>query len=95
MQRRETRMTPAMKYTPDEICRRGEEIYQQHIRPNVESQHKGKLLLVDIESGDYEIDEDDAEATERLLSRKPNAVLYGLRVGYPSAYRIGAVLRES
>jgi hypothetical protein len=88
-------MTPAMKHTADEICRRGEEIYERHIRPNVESQHKGEFLVIDIESGDYMIDADDAEATERLLSRKPNAVVYGLRIGYPAAYRIGSVLRES
>ena len=45
--------------------------------------------MIDINSGDYEIDEDDLTATNRVLEKRPQAVLYGLRIGYPSAYRLG------
>jgi hypothetical protein len=43
---------------------------------------------VDVESGDYEVGDDDLQATKRLLGRRPNAVLYGLRVGRNAAYRL-------
>ncbi|HLX62089.1 MAG TPA: hypothetical protein VKX17_12480 [Planctomycetota bacterium] len=46
-------------YTQEEIERIGEEIYRRDIRPKVMPRHKGKFLFLDIESGDYEMDEDD------------------------------------
>lgn len=48
-----------------------------------------KFLVIDIKTGAYEIDADDLVATKRLLASCPNAVIYGLRIGFPTAYRIG------
>jgi len=76
-------------HSPEEVESLGEAIYQQRIRDKVESQHKGKFLVVDVETGEYEIDEDDLKATQRALAKRPDAVLYGLRIGYPAAYRLG------
>jgi hypothetical protein len=45
---------------------------------------------MDIESGDYEVHEDDSTASRRLLSRHPDGVLYGVRIGHRAAYRLGA-----
>ena len=75
-------------YTPEAIGIRGEEIYQQ-LREKVEAKHKGKFLVLDIETGDYEIADEDVVATERLLGRHPNAMTYGVRIGFPAAYGIG------
>jgi hypothetical protein len=80
---------PDAKYSREEVATRGEAIYEQDIRPNVESESKGKYLVLDIETGEYEIDQDDLTATKRVMARCPNAVLYGLRIGYPAAYRLG------
>jgi hypothetical protein len=77
------------RLTADEIVRRGEEIYEREIRAKVEATNKGKFLVLDIETGTYEIDQDDLTASKRLLARRPNAETYGLRIGYPTAYRIG------
>lgn len=35
----------------------------------VESEHKGKFLVLDLETGDYEIDAEDLEAAMRLLAK--------------------------
>ena len=83
---------PYANYPPHEVARRGEAIYEQHLRANVEAQHRGKFLVLDIETGAYEIDDDDLVATKRALATRPDAVLYGLRIGYPTAYRLGARL---
>jgi len=50
---------PQTQYTNEEIGRIGTEIYRRQIRPQVMPQYKGKFLILDIVSGDYEIDEDD------------------------------------
>ena len=80
---------PYAKYTPEEVATRGEVLYEQHIRAQVEAENQGKFLVVDIETGAYEIDEDDLTATKRVLAKRPEAVLYGLRIGSPTAYRLG------
>lgn len=73
------------QYTNEEIGRIGTEIYRREIRPKVMPQHKGKFLILDILSGDYEVDEDDSTAEEVLRARRPDGVFYGMRVGYTSA----------
>jgi hypothetical protein len=76
-------------YTDGEIARRGEELYDREIRPKVEAKNKGKILVIDVETGDYEIDDDLLRAAHRLRAKKPNAVLYSLRIGYPALAKMG------
>ena len=58
-------------------------------RPELDEQEHGKFLVVDIETGDYELDADELQALKRAKAKKPEAVLYMLRLGYPTAYRLG------
>jgi len=80
---------PYEKYSPKEVEFRGEEIYDRQIRQHVEAGNKGKFVVIDIETGEYEVDDDDLQATKRALAKRPDAVLYGVRVGYPTAYTLG------
>ena len=80
---------PDAKYTSEEVASKGDTIYRQQLQEIVEPEHSGSFLVIDIETGAYEIDVDDLMATKRLLARYPNSVFYGLRIGSPSAYRIG------
>jgi hypothetical protein len=80
---------PYSKYRPQDVESRGEEIYERQIRQRVEAGNHGKFVVIDIETGEYELDDDDLEATKRALAKRADAVLYGLRVGYPTAYSMG------
>lgn len=80
---------PYAHYTAEEVAARGEALYEQRIRAQVEAAHTGEFVVVDIETGDYEIDADDLAATKRALAKRPEAVLYGLRIGSLTAYRLG------
>jgi hypothetical protein len=81
---------PESKYSAKELVEGGEAIYQQEIRSEVEREHHGEFLVLDILTGEYEIDPEDATATKRLLARCPDAVIYGLRIGHRAAYRLGS-----
>ena len=84
------------RYSNEEIGRLGEDIYHKGIRHKVMPQHKGKFLVLDIETGDYEVDDDDLQAEKRLRARRPDGVLYGMRIGYTSAYTLsGRMMEES
>ena len=73
-----------------EIARRGWEIYVAEIRPKVIDEHLGQFLVVDVESGDYEVDENAAAATRRMVARHPDGHRYLIHVGYRTTYSIGA-----
>src|SRR5438552_12138503 len=92
--RKEATMMPRTRYTNEEIGRLGNEIYRRSIRDKVMPQHKGKFLILDIESGDYEVDEDDLSAEDRLRARRPDGVFFGLRIGYTSAYTLAGTMEE-
>jgi len=78
--------------TPEEVTRRGDALYQETIRAQVEDQHPGEFILIDIDSGAYEVDADDMAAEARLYARRPDGVMYLLRIGSPAAYTIGTSL---
>jgi hypothetical protein len=84
------------RYSSDEIARRGQALYDQDIRVQVEAAHRGKFLVLDIETGEYELDESELAALQRAKAKNPGAALYILRIGYSAAYRLGGLkLRQS
>jgi hypothetical protein len=89
----EPEQMPSVAYTSAEIVRRGEEIYHRDVESRIANDWVGCFLVLDIESGDFEVDKQDLAASLRLLAKRPNAVLYGLRIGFNSAYRLGGVTR--
>ena len=80
---------PYSGHTTEGIAQQGREIYERELRHEVEPEHSGRFLVLDVQSGDYEIADEDLDASERLLERRPEAMLYGLRIGERAAYRIG------
>ena len=77
------------KYSKTEFAQRGNMIYENNIRLQVEANHSGKFVAIDIETGAWEFDADDYEATQKLLQRVPEAQMWLMRVGHRTAYRIG------
>ena len=77
---------PSLANELGDVAARGEAIYRELEQTKAESMDKGSFVVIDVESGDYEIDADDASATRRLLDRRPGAVTYGVRVGHRAAY---------
>jgi hypothetical protein len=73
----------------EEVANRGEAIYQERIKPLVDPLHYGKFLVIDVETGDYEIGERIRVASKKLRERRPEAITYGVRVGFLTAHRMG------
>ncbi|HZP83347.1 MAG TPA: hypothetical protein VFB21_17015 [Chthonomonadaceae bacterium] len=85
-----------VRYSPTEIAARGKEWYEKGIRQKVETtENLGKILVIDIETGEYEMDEDHVAATRRAQAKRPGHLLYGIRIGYPAVYKVGGRLRAS
>ena len=67
----------------EETSRLGTEIYERDIRPQVEADHLGEVVAIDVESGSWAIDDEVLEAIDRLRGQRPLAInVFCERVGY-------------
>lgn len=84
------------RYTNQEISQRGRGWYERSIHSQIDEEHnKNKALIINIESDDYEIDDDGLTAAHRALAKQPNAILHWMRIGYPTYAKARAVLLHS
>ena len=67
--------------------------YETELLPKLLPTEKGKILVLDIKSGDYALGADMVEADARLLARRPDAYLHTFRVGYPTVGKLGGPRR--
>lgn len=82
-------MTIRPRYSREEFARRGDEIYERDVASRLAPDDEGKFVLIDIETGAYEVDRDEVVASDRLLSRLPDAQVWFRQVGSRYAHRFG------
>jgi hypothetical protein len=75
------------KYSAEEFQRRGTELYEKTIRPRVEEGNKGKVVAIDIDTGEFEMDANPSAACQRLTARLPEAQIWCVRIGYRAMHR--------
>jgi N12 class adenine-specific DNA methylase len=54
----------------------------------------GKIISIDIETGDYELADDFLAGAMRLQAKHPDAAIYGIRIGYNAVVAFGGTLRR-
>jgi hypothetical protein len=82
--------------TSETIAQQGELLYRQEICPQVETaENIGKLITIDLNTGDYEIDQDLIQASHRLRANHPDAIIWTERIGYDAVYAIGGTLTRT
>ena len=79
----------ADKYTVEEISDLALHIYEEQIKRLVEPEHNGNFIVIDVVSGDYEIDEEHTAASSRMRERLPRSVRYAGRIGEDATCHIG------
>lgn len=78
------------RYPKEEFARRGRAIYEERIRPQVEPGEDGRIVAIDIETGEFAIADDVLQACERLIVGNPDVQIWTARVGHRAVHRIGA-----
>ena len=68
---------------------KGMAIYREKIRPLVYPAQKGRMLVIDPESGDYEIDDSAIVAADRLRERRPDVLFFTTKIGYKASISFG------
>ena len=79
-----------------EHAHRGADLYERVIRQQVEAEHQGEIVAIDIDTGDFEVAPKTLDAARSLRARKPVAQIWFVRIGHPTVHRFGAArVRES
>ena len=77
-----------------EAVRLGREIYKQTILPQVEADHFGEYVAIDVETGDWTMADSTLVAVDRLREKRPDAVdVVCERVGYKAPISFGGARR--
>jgi hypothetical protein len=89
--------TPPTKrrYSKQEFADRSDAIYETDIRPCLTSVDDGKFVAIDIETGEFDIDENELVACDKLRARTPEAQIWMVRVGSRSVHRFGGRERQA
>jgi hypothetical protein len=87
--------SPPEKLRQKEIARRGQDIYHRSIRSQVETRENlGKIIAIDIKTGNYEIDDNFLTSTDRLHRQFPAATIWVERIGFNAVYAVGGTLTK-
>ena len=85
---------PQRPLSPEEYEVFAEKVYRTKVRPTLYEEPVGWFLSVDLNTEDYELDENHSKASRRLRERRPDADIFTTRVGFPSAYQFTSIFRE-
>lgn len=86
-------MNAQSQWEPAEVMARGRALYDAEIRAQVDSpENRGRMLSIDILTGDWEMDDSYIDTTLRLRARHPDPVIATLRIGYRAAFTRGGRL---
>jgi hypothetical protein len=85
-------MLEAIFWSVEEVASEGKRLYFGGIRQLVETENNlGKMLTIDVETGDYEIDSNGVDGMVLLKGKRPTARLFTLRIGYDAAVGFGGL----
>jgi hypothetical protein len=77
------------RYGKEEHARRGTEMYEQRVKDLVKTHGDGKIVAIDVDTGEFEVADDTHAAATRLLTRLPDAQIWCVRIGHIAVRRYG------
>lgn len=82
-------LTRKPRYTKVEHARLGTEIYEQRVSSQLSPDQFGKIVAIDVESGEFEVADQTVAAAQRLMARRPDAQIWFVRIGHQGVHRFG------
>jgi hypothetical protein len=77
----------------EQTAQLGREIYDRDIRDRIEiAENIGKIVSINVETGEYEIGDDLVETSLKSQAKYPNAPLWAERIGFDAVYAIGGTI---
>ncbi len=83
------------RYSKEEFAERGDRLYQTQVRSQVEVGNQGKIVAIDLDTGDFEVDSREIAACDRLEARQPDAQIWIVRIGSRYVRRFGGRVKRT
>jgi hypothetical protein len=77
------------RYGKEEFAQRGNELYESQVRSKVEEKNRGKIVAIDLETGNFEVDTSEIAACNRLEASHREAQIWMVRLGSHYVRRFG------
>lgn len=73
-----------------DLIRGARRIYEERLKSELEPDHNGEILAVEVESGDYFLGCSEVEAYKKATKKHPDKKFAFLRVGFKATHFVGA-----
>lgn len=81
------RVIEAVRKKTLELIDRAKQTYRDELSGELEPEHTGEIVAIELETGDYFVGEDEIDAADKARAAGHQGMLYFLRVGSPYAHR--------
>ena len=72
----------------DVLAQMGKDVYTRIVLPQLRPEDHGKYVVMDVESGAFEVDAKPHAAAARLRARIPGVQAWMERAGFPTAFKL-------
>lgn len=82
------RVIEAVRNKTLELIDRAKRTYMEELAGELEPEHTGEIVAIELGTGDYFVGEDEIDAADKARAAGHLGILYFLRVGSPYAHRV-------
>ncbi len=82
------RVRKAVETKTRELIDRAKQTYRDEMAGELEPEHLGEIVAIELETLDYFVGDDEVDAADKARAAGHLGLLYFLRVGSPSAHRL-------
>lgn len=79
-------------FNQEELAKKGKKFYYENLKDKLELDHKGEIVAINHETGDYFIGKTVLDAVKKGRQKYPNAVFYSIKIGYPAVVKFRGML---
>ncbi len=79
--------------TPEQIAQRGQKIYNERLKAELEPKEQGKFVAIEVESGGYVIGDTLIEALQKAREKYPGKLFHTVRVGFEGVFKMSSYVQ--
>lgn len=79
-------------FNQEELAEKGKKIYYEKLKDRLELEHKGEIVAINTDTGDYFLGKTLLEAVKKGRRKYPKAIFYSIKIGYPAVVKFRGIL---
>ena len=79
--------------TPEQVARKGEEIYIKKLKSILEPKENGRFVAIDVISEEYFLGDTVLEALEKAREKYSDRLFHTIKIGYQGIFKMGSYVK--